>query len=147
MGNDNLQLNNGKIVRIMTDQIDKLLSEAKDWIKQKEYEKAEQLIAEVLKMDENNKKADKLYWELYALMLDKNMRDNLEGYEHIIKKELGEEWSEFQDLWQEYIDGKVNYAELTDKAYKREYTNSSFHAISLAIREAQLVFIEEMKES
>ena len=131
----------------MTDQIDKLLSGAREYIKQKEYEEAEKLIAEVLEIDKNNEKADKLYWELYALMLDKNMRDNLEGYERIIKRELGEEWSEFQDLWQEYIDGKLNYGELTDKAYQREYTNSSFHAISLAIREAQLVFIEEMKES
>ena len=46
----------------MTNQIKKLLSEADDWIKQKEYEKAEKLIAEVLKIDGSNKKADKMYW-------------------------------------------------------------------------------------
>lgn len=130
----------------MADQITKLLSEAERWIQKKEYEQAAKLIQQALNLDGKHKKANKMQMDLYALLLDKNMWDNVEGYERVIKKELGEGWKEIEDLWQEYRDHKISYIELTDKAFRRDYVNITFRAVSEAMRKAQLVFIEGEKE-
>ena len=126
----------------MADQIKKLLSEAVKLIKKKNYDEAQKLIEQALELDGDDERAQKMFYDLYALQLDKNMRDNVDGYEQIIKKELGDGWSEIQDLWQKFAKNKISYGELTDKAYKKKYKNSSFREVSEAIRKAQLVFIE-----
>ena len=100
-----------------------------------------------MKIEKNNKDVDILFWELYALMLDKNTRDNIEGYERILKKHLGEGWVDVSELWNKFINNKIKYVELLDTMYQKEdYKVTSFHEFSQAFRKAQGVFIEGEKE-
>ena len=131
----------------MEREMKKLLRESNDLLNASLYEDAWKLVQQVLKIDPFHLYAGELGTKLYPFLLEKNMRENIEGYEKIVKEELGEGWSEVQELWEDFAQEKLSRKELFNLAYEKKYTITSSKEFSLAIQKAQKIFVEEKKES